>query len=353
MISRAACLACILVAALVTTAHAQSTAFTYQGRLKDGTQLAAGPYDFRFTLFNALTGGVVVAPVQCVDNVTVTEGLFNTTIDFGQAFTATAGLFIQIEARADTGLGCGDATGLIVLSPRQAVTAAPMATHAKAAYALDAADGSPANAVFVDNAGNVGIGTTTPTHSVTIANPAPTIALQDTGPTQVGYVSYRDSANTETAWVGYGSEGDPDFSIVNVRAGGDIVLNPFNGNVGIGTATPAVRLEVRGDIKLGASGQYFASSGEENLRTVRGTANGNGTVAFGSGWTVARTAAGSYTVFFNTPFGDRPSVVVSSSLSTRTAAVGTPVQGNVAVRLFNSAGVLTDDTFYFIATGPR
>jgi hypothetical protein len=208
----------------------------------------------------------------------------------------------------------------------------------------------------VDNAGNVGIGTAAPTHSVHIASPAPTLALQDTDSTtdQVGYISYRDSNNIEQAWLGFGSAGDPDFSVINARPGGDIVLNAFGGgNVGIGTSSPGASLDVRGDIKLGAAGQYFASSGEENLRTIRGTVNGNGTVAFGSGWTVARTAAGSYTIFFNTPFSDRPSVVASSSLATRTAAIGTPVQGNVAIRLFNAAGTLADDTFYFIATGPR
>ena len=52
------------------------------------------------------------------------------------------------------------------------------------------------SAVIVDNAGDVGIGTSTPTHTVHIASPGPTLALQDTDSTtqQVGYVSYRDSA---------------------------------------------------------------------------------------------------------------------------------------------------------------
>ncbi len=238
-----------LIAAMSAAAQAQSTAFTYQGQLKNGAATATGLHDFRFKLFDAASGGTQVGTTQCVDNVSVTNGLFVATIDFGQQFAAPAARFLEIEVRVDTGLNCANSTGYTLLAQRQSLTAAPLANHAKSAFALDAADGSPANALIVDNNGNIGIGTTTPGHSVTIANTAPTIALQDTDSStqQVGYVSYRDSANIERAWVGYGTVGDPDFSIVNARTGGDVVLTPFAGNVllagnggkvGVGTSSP-------------------------------------------------------------------------------------------------------------------
>lgn len=373
----------VLIASLglASSVLAQSTAFTYQGRLKNGAQPAAGLYDFRFTLFNAATGGVAVAPLQCMDNVTVAEGLFTTAIDFGQSFTTTTGLFIQIEARADTGLGCGNATGFTVLSPRQPVTATPIANHAKSAYALDAADGSPANAVSVDNAGNVGIGTAAPSHPLHIANAAPTLALQDTdssggaGGQQVGYVSYRDSGNVERAWVGYGSPGDPDFSIINARPGGDIVLNAFGGgNVGIGTVAPTHSLHIAnaaptlalqdtnsaadqvgyisyrdaantekawvgygtagdpdfsivnaraggnivlaafggGDVRIGAGGQYRVAACDESLRMLRGSILSSGAIQAGSGFTVERVGTGLYRITFDTAFSGLPSVTVSA-----------------------------------------
>jgi hypothetical protein len=235
---------------VVTSVQAQSTAFTYQGQLKNGASAANGLHDFRFRLFDAATGGSQVGTAQCVDNVTVTNGLFTTTVDFGQQFATPVPRFLEIEVRADTGLNCTNTTGYVLLSSRQLLSATPFASHAKSAFSLDAADGSPANALIVDNNGSIGIGTSTPGHSVTIAQTAPTIALQDTDSTtqQVGYVSYRDSANVERAWVGYGTAGDPDFSIVNARTGGDIALTPLaggnvllagnGGRVGVGTSSP-------------------------------------------------------------------------------------------------------------------
>src|SRR6185503_8234333 len=332
-----------------TPADAQSTAFTYQGSLDDAGAPANGLHDFRVLLFNAASGGVVVGSPQCVDNVDVIDGVFTLQLDFGQAYATGAERYLQIEVRQDTGLTCGDATGLVVMAPRQLLTATPMATHANSAFSLDAADGSPESAVFVDNDGNVGIGTTTPTAKLEVQG----------GATVVGNLG--DQADllwlaSERSWVfrQQGTGAGTALKLESVGGGGNKnFIVQTDGLVGIGTTSPTAKLDVRGDVKLGPAGQYFAASADENLRTSRGTVNGNGTIGFGTGWTVARTAAGSYTVFFNTPFSNRPSVVASSSLSIRTAAIGTPVQGNVIIRLYNAAGVLTDDTFYFIATGPR
>src|SRR5262245_11961878 len=204
----------LVVAGLgATTAHAQPTAFTYQGQLSDGGVPANGLHDFRFRLFDAASGGAQVGTAQCVDNLLVTGGAFTATVDFGNQFTTPAPRFIEVDVRRDTGLNCSNGAGFTTLTTRQLIAAAPLATHAKSAFSLDAANGSIANAVFVDNAGRVGIGTTAPTHSVHIASAAPTLALQDTdssgssGGQQVGYVSYRDSGNVERGWVGYGSAG--------------------------------------------------------------------------------------------------------------------------------------------------
>lgn len=231
---------------LATIALAQPTAFIYQGQLKDGAALAEGLHDFRFRLFDAASSGTQVGTTQCANNIQIRDGVFTTTVDFGNQFATPNARFIEVLVRRDTGLGCGDTSGYTTLAPRQPITPAPTATQAASAFSLTAPDGSPAKAVFVANDGKVGIGTLAPTHWLHVAAAGPTMALQDTNAAsqQAGYVSYRDNANVERAWVGYGTPGDPDFSIVNARTGGDIILNPFSGNVGIGTSSPDARLNV-------------------------------------------------------------------------------------------------------------
>src|SRR5439155_25898125 len=122
---------------------------------------------------------------------------------------------------------------------------------------------SPTSAVIVDNAGNVGIGTATPTHTVHVAAPGPTLALQDNdgNATQVGFVSLRNTDNTETGWMGFGDPTNPHLGIVNARPGGHIFLLPFAGNVGIGTTAPTAKLDVRGDITMGVNGDLDAVAG--------------------------------------------------------------------------------------------
>lgn len=169
----------IIAAAFASAAHAQSTAFTYQGQLKSGAAVASGLHDMRFRLFDAAIGGTQIGTAVCVDNVSVASGLFTTTLDFGQQFATQAARFLEIEVRPDTGQNCVNTTGYTLLATRQLLAATPLATHAKSAFALDAADGSPANAVLVDSAGNVGIGTTTPGSLVHAFGNRPELRLQD------------------------------------------------------------------------------------------------------------------------------------------------------------------------------
>lgn len=356
--------AAAVLLAIAGPAAAQSTVFTYQGQLNSGAGPAQGQHDFRFRLFDAASGGTQLGATQCVDNIQVENGVFTALIDFGSQFTTTSQRFIEILVRRDIGQTCADATGYTTLTPRQLITPAPAAMQAKSAFSLAAPDGSPANAVFVDNNGNVGIGTTTPSAPLHIASTTAAINLQDIGPSasQTGFVSYRNATGSETAWVGFGAAGDPDFSIVNARPLGDIVLNPFGGNVGVGTASPAARLDVRGNVKLGNAGQFFASAGEENLRLVRGTVDFDGTVIQGSGFTAQKLDIGKYRVTFSTPFIGVPTFLATSSRHLGDLQVGfaaidefappTASQATVVIKVF-PANDYRDARFDFIAVGVR
>jgi hypothetical protein len=341
-----------------SAAHAQSTTFTYQGKLEDAGVPSNGLHDFRFRLFNMETGGVVVGPLNCVDDVDVVDGVFTVQLDFGAVY-ANGERHVEVDVRKDTGITCADGTGFVVLSPRQEITVAPVAVHANAAFVLDAADGVPASAVYVDHAGKVGIGTTSPATLVHLQGTGPVMILQDTASAtnQAGYVGFWNNASTETGWIGYGSPGIPDFSIVNSRSGGDINLLPGTGGIGIGTTSPTAKLDVRGDIKLGSSGELHATSGGEKLRIVRGRVLSGGSLSLGSGFTSSRTGTGTYTVAFTTPFPSTPVVTVSGSVPAiggpfiaHTNGVTTLVAG---VRITNGSGTSVDSAFDFIAIGVR
>src|SRR5262244_1085985 len=71
-------------------AIAQTTAFTYQGRLVDNGNLANTSYDMQFKLFDALSGGNQIGATLTFDGtgsnppaVLVSNGIFTVTLDFG------------------------------------------------------------------------------------------------------------------------------------------------------------------------------------------------------------------------------------------------------------------------------
>lgn len=348
-------LAALMLAFLTPfAARAQSTAFTYQGSLEDAGGPASGLHDFRFLLFNAAApGGVVVGSPICADNVDVVDGVFTVELDFGQQYALPGERHLQIEVRQDTGLPCADVTGFVALDPRQRLTAAPMASHANAAFTLDAADGSPASAVFVDNSGNVGIGTTAP------------IARLDVRGGSVLVENVGDQADllwlaSERSWV-FRQEGTGSataLKLENVGGGGNKnFVVQTTGLMGVGTTQPLAKLDVRGDIRLGSSGQYHAPGGTENLRLVRGTVASNGSILAGAGFTVVRVLPGWYTVTYSSAFSGVPSVTVTA----RSGAGSTPQFANTHLVTANSfviqvktaAGAIVDSDVDFCVMGPR
>ena len=158
-------LATVICGGLSASALGQTAignAFTYQGRLDSGSTAASGLYDFQFKLYDAVTGGTQIGSSFCADNVTVAaDGTFTVQLDFGAVYGFYA-RYLQIDVRRDTGLTCGNLTGFTSLSPRQRLTPAPVATFARRANGLDAPNGGPLDAVYVDNSGSVGIGTALP-----------------------------------------------------------------------------------------------------------------------------------------------------------------------------------------------
>lgn len=108
----------------VTEAQAATgTAFTYQGYLDDNGTAANGNYDFKFTLYNALSGGTKIGNTITIANpgLALTDGIFTVQLDFGASAFTGAARYLKIEVRpANTG-------NYKTLSPRQELTAVPYA----------------------------------------------------------------------------------------------------------------------------------------------------------------------------------------------------------------------------------
>ena len=117
-----------LLLLLTHTAAAQTTAFTYQGKLTDSGNLANGNYDLQFKLFDTVTVGTGTQQGSNVTvlNVTVTNGIFTVQLDFGVCAPCFDGSarFLEIAVRLNGG---GSFT---TLTPRQPITSTPYAINA-------------------------------------------------------------------------------------------------------------------------------------------------------------------------------------------------------------------------------
>jgi len=128
-------LSLILVFVISNTALAQTTSFTYQGKLSDTGTPANGNYDFQFKLFDTATVGTGTQQggMVAVSNVTVTNGVFVAQLDFGVCATCFSGAnrFLEIALKPSAG------STFTTLSPRQQITATPYALKSLNATAAD------------------------------------------------------------------------------------------------------------------------------------------------------------------------------------------------------------------------
>lgn len=99
---------------------ALSTAFSYQGRLQRDGAPFSGTCDFQFSLWDAAAAGSQKGNLLPFSAVTVADGLFTASLDFGNQFPG--------EARwMETAVKCAGDAGFVTLQPRQPLTAVPYA----------------------------------------------------------------------------------------------------------------------------------------------------------------------------------------------------------------------------------
>ncbi len=218
---------------------AQSTAFTYQGRLDASGQPANGLFSLKFTLHNAATGGAVVGTPLTNAPVGVTNGLFTVALDFGLAPFDGADRWLELGVRTN-----GLNTAHTVLSPRQAVTATP--------YAIRATTAGTAATVTAGGvaAGQLAAGAVTAAKLA--ANAVNSAIIAD------GSVSLADLGPDVGVWTKSG---------VNLSYSG--------GNVGIGTATPFFPLQVRAGVNQNLVVEPGSNIGIPGAVSIRGVNDAN------------------------------------------------------------------------------
>lgn len=121
-----ACMAIHAVASAGTTPL--GTAFTFQGRLTQSGNPVDGATDLIFTLFETAAGATQVGTPQAINAHDVVDGAFTVELDFGAGTFGVNERWIEIQVRHPAGSG-----SFTTLSPRQLVTAAPVAMFAMSA----------------------------------------------------------------------------------------------------------------------------------------------------------------------------------------------------------------------------
>ncbi len=136
-----------------------TSTFTYQGQLKNAGNPITDTCDFQFGLWDALSNGGQIGITQTL-SAPVTAGYFAVLLNAGNPFGANPfngdQRWLSIAARCPTGSGT-----FTPLAPRQQLTAAPYALFSAAPWMTSGSNLTYSN-------GNVGIGTTTPAHHLSI-----------------------------------------------------------------------------------------------------------------------------------------------------------------------------------------
>ena len=117
---------------LSQTVQAQTTAFSYQGKLSEGGTPPTGQYDFTFKLFD--TAGAQQGSTITSTSVNVSSGVFAVQLDFGSNFPG-ADRFLEIAARQHS--ADPNTPAFTTLSPRQAIRSTPYSIRTLLATSAD------------------------------------------------------------------------------------------------------------------------------------------------------------------------------------------------------------------------
>ena len=242
------CLFIVLFA--ISNAASQTTMFNYQGNLNAGGLPANGTFDFEFAVYNSLTLGTQLGSTLTRSSVQVTNGVFSVSLDFGNLFGGTGNRYLEIRVKPVLG---GSYT---TLTPRTQLTATPYSVRSIESDSSATLAGSPPS--FFQNAANMNAGILPDGR---LSNNIPRLGTNNSfaGGIQIDNVDANNgTVGLNTLRFGGGATGEGIGSRRTAGAnqfGLDFYTNSsprisvaLDGNVGIGTQTPAAKLDVNGNV---------------------------------------------------------------------------------------------------------
>jgi len=253
-------------------------------------------------------------------------------------------------------------------------------------HSLDAADGSPKDAISVDTDGNVGIGTPSPEAALHLSSTESVQVLleADTDDDLIGdandhpQIRFSQDGGMVTATVGFLDGQDNVFGLMSeyYSINADLILGTSDtermritadGRIGMGTNSPEARLHVAGDgiiegtLQLDSATETFYAPGAlGNFKIICGNVSASGIVNQGEGFTASRTGTGLYQIIFSVPFSTVPFVVISAGDPTahddNVADVNFITNEQFHVATWDAANLSNkaeNSWFSFIAIGPK
>lgn len=318
----------------VCLAQAQTTDFTYQGRLTDNNVQANGSYQMQFALFDAASGGNQIGATVTNSMVQVTNGIFTVNLDFGSNTFPGTNRFLQISVFSST------TNAYVVLNPRQQITSAPYAVKSL-------------NAATAENSNNLG---GIPADQYVTTNDA---RLSDARDPLGGSISYiQNTAVQQQPPANFNISGN---GTVGGTISGNIVSATMQFNIGANrvfsvAGTNNVFAGVgAGNMNIGSNNSFFgrfagASNTSANNNSFFGNSTGDSTTTggnnsfFGS-FSGSDNTAGTDNSFFgtlagtNNTTGDQNSFFGESAGKANTTGNGNTFIGEAA-GLANTTGFL-------------
>ena len=282
--------------ATLTSASAQGTAITYQGRLNVSGSPASGSFDLTFSLFNTNDGGISVAGPITNKALAVMNGMFTSTMNFPVGTFNGSNYWLQIAVRTN---GSGAFT---MLSSRQQLNPVPYAV-----YSPGAGTATTANNVAVGSVTSNGIAsgqvvkglnglkdavTLSPGANVAITASGNTLSISASGAgsgcSGVPAMQVFSSSGTFTVPVGvsrimvdvWGGGGGGGSGYANYSGGG-------GGGSGYGRGVFVVTPGATFTVSIGTAGNPSQNGGSSSFGALisasGGSAGGNASAAAGAG----------------------------------------------------------------------